>query len=187
MFYKRFKKKKNQNNTNKHTHTHTHTQNKNQNAQVYRGSAIGLDADVAFLLLIRQPSNVSQRRPVSVKGTHSKICYLGFALYFSSHTKDMNTCHLQNNNNNSTLHTHTHPHTYTPTHTKLIAVRTRQTIILKHPTKNNNKDRFLKKKAVHHDKTNKHTNTKWRQWRWQSWWPWAVPLQSTKIQKKTIN
>ena len=38
--------------------------NENQNAQVCRGSAVGLDADVAFLLLIGQPINVSQRRPV---------------------------------------------------------------------------------------------------------------------------
>ena len=39
------------------------------------------DADVAFLLLIRQASNISQRRSVWIKDTHSKICHLGFALY----------------------------------------------------------------------------------------------------------
>ena len=47
------------------------------------------DADVAVLLLIRQASNIPQRRSVRIKDTHSKICYLVFALYSSLHIKDI--------------------------------------------------------------------------------------------------
>ena len=66
----------------------------------------------------------------------------------------MKTCHLQDNNN-STLPKN-------KTIFFLIAVRTRQTIMLKHPTKNN-KDKLKKTKiettkTAHHDKTNKQTH-----------------------------
>ena len=57
----------------KPTKTATPTTNKHTNKQKSKcsGSSIGLDAYVAFLLLTRQPSNVSQRRPVSIS------CFFG--------------------------------------------------------------------------------------------------------------